>query len=97
MIPLHRFETHVHPMYTILNIKNNIYDWFDIPIEKHCITFNNKELENHQIISECGIQSNSIIYLEDLNIYLLNKKNKIPSDFQKQKVILQCGSLFKSI
>jgi uncharacterized membrane protein len=61
------YTPHIHPMDTVFTLKNNIYGWFGIELEDQRITFNGRELDNDEILSECGIQENSTVYVEDIS------------------------------
>ena len=57
------YRPEVHPTQNVLSLKNNINGWFGIPVDEQRITFNGKELDNEEILSECGIQENSTVYV----------------------------------
>jgi predicted hotdog family 3-hydroxylacyl-ACP dehydratase len=57
------YTPRVHPMDTVLTLKHNIYGWFGIELDEQRITFNGRELDNEEILSECGIQENSTVYV----------------------------------
>ena len=63
------YEPQVHPMDTVLTLKNNIFDWYGsgIPIENQRITFNGRELDDEEILSECGIQEGSTVYVVNIS------------------------------
>ena len=63
------YTPRVHPMDTVLTLKNNIYDWFGFDIEDQRITTDDREgsLQDNEILSECGIEENSTVYVEDIS------------------------------
>jgi uncharacterized protein YacL (UPF0231 family) len=63
------YEPKVHPMDTVLTLKNNIYDWYGngMPIENQRITFNGRELYDEEILSECGIQEGLTVYVANIS------------------------------
>jgi glutamine cyclotransferase len=61
------YTPQVYPTQTVLTLKNNINAWFGIPVDEHRITFNGRELDNEEILSECGIQENSTVYVSDIS------------------------------
>lgn len=59
----------LHKMDTVLSLKKIIYDIFEIRIENQHLIFGNNELDDRQIVSECGLISNSsTVYVEDTSI-----------------------------
>jgi hypothetical protein len=61
------YTPRVHSLDTVLTLKNNINGWFGIPVDEQRITFNDIELDDEEILSECGIQENSTVYVEDMS------------------------------
>ncbi len=57
------YRPEVYPTQTVLTLKNNIDGWFGIPVNEQRVTFNGRQLDNEEILSECGIQENSTIYV----------------------------------
>ena len=51
---------------TVLGLKKIIYQYFSIKVEDQRLIFENSELDDSQILSECGLISNSsIVYVDD--------------------------------
>jgi hypothetical protein len=56
----------VHKNDTVLGLKKIIYEYFSIKVEDQRLIFENSELDDSQILSECGLISNSsIVYVDD--------------------------------
>jgi len=54
---------------TVLSLKKIIYEFFFIKVEDQRLIFENSELDDSQILSECGLISNtSFVYVDDTSI-----------------------------
>jgi len=61
------FRPQVHPTKTVLFLKNYVLGIVGIPVDDQRITFNGRELDDDEILSECGIEENSTVYVEDIS------------------------------
>jgi hypothetical protein len=56
----------IHKNDTVLGLKKIIYKYFSIKVEEQRLIFENRELDDSQILSESGLISNSsIVYVDD--------------------------------